>query len=203
MPITLVQVIGENVTVVNGFATVDKAVEHVKSLTHLNIYTTSKTIQCIIDSDSKINMDGYYIKKTDDINSFDILERTTDIYNGWITSDAKQNTKKIGFIKLVDDNQKLNVDETIDNCNNSNEFIIVQNTEKKKHEQHNFPVAIINEFMKKVQEKKLKQTKPITEPPIKTNQYHENASAVITEYMEKVKARTLKLKQLDSEISNL
>lgn len=150
MPVTIVQVINENVKVFNGFATINKASQYVNSLQSVIIKGANKTIQGVISVDEELDMDGYYIQKTNFQDSFNILERKTIVILGWVTNSIEHTIYKIGFIKLVDEHKQKN--ETND------DFIVIQSTKKEtKPKLFAFSAEITKEFMKVVKDRKEKE----------------------------------------------
>ena len=157
MPITVVQVIDEDIKVINGFRDMYSANEHVNNMKSINFNNTIKMIHSVVSSDEIINMDGYYIQKTDLDNLFKIVKRTTQINPGWVSTGIIQKLEKIGFIKIVDDEQQV----TQSNNNNNNEFIIVHTPKTKSKKTFSFPVKVTTEFMKRVKEREERQEKKL------------------------------------------
>lgn len=146
MPVTIVQVINEDVKVFGGFATINKASQYINSLQSIIIKGAKKTIQGVISVDEELDMDGYYIQKTSFQDSFNIIERKTVVVPGWVTNGIAHSINKIGFIKLVD--------ETNQNTESNDDFIVVQSTKKdSKPKLFAFSPEITKEFMKVVQKK--------------------------------------------------
>lgn len=161
MPITVVQVVNEDVKVVNGFRDLYSANEHVNNMKCVSFNNTSKTLHSVLSPDETITMDGYYIQKTDSEDLFNIIKRTTEINPGWFTTSVDQKMEKIGFIKLVDDDQQVTSSKTSNN-NNNNEFIIVHTPKVKSKKSFAFPVKVTKEFMAKVKEREQRQEQKLT-----------------------------------------
>jgi hypothetical protein len=166
MSFTIVQIIGEDVNIKPDFIDIDNAVNHINNMTHINVNNSKNTVHSIISINSKIDMDGYYIQKTVEYELFNIIERKTEIIPGWLTNGICQTCKKIGFMKIVNNESLLKRSISYTDCstqfnkiNNKQPVKKKTNFDKKPIKSWGFSAELTNEFMEKIKNLKVNHLK--------------------------------------------
>jgi hypothetical protein len=101
MSISLIQIINSNAKAIKLFNNIEECYQYIQNMRSFTINDESKTIISHISSIESIDMDGYYLQKTDDINIFNVIKRYTELINGYIYNTIKQTCEEIGTIQIV------------------------------------------------------------------------------------------------------
>lgn len=143
----LVQVVNGNVSIIEEFSTHEEAVSHLNELTRTTINGLNCTIQSVIENESQIKMDGFYLKPNND--KYEIIERQTQLLPGYFYNSIQQVCYTVGNFQIVPFEHQLSSTPITRSCPR------VTSLKQNKPQQH-FSPELIKEFMLKVNQKKNK-----------------------------------------------
>jgi hypothetical protein len=101
MDISLIQVINGNAQAIKLFSSVEECYQYIQNMRIFTINDESKTIIGHISSVESADMDGHYLQKSDDINNFKVIKRSTEVVRGYFYNTIKQTCQEIGTIQIV------------------------------------------------------------------------------------------------------